>query len=66
LKLIIEKIDGRIYAYRESKSHFERASKTRGTVQLDPEKLDHECDLGHYDDFHMVFDVKKPKKKAKK
>jgi hypothetical protein len=59
MKLIIQKIGGDIYAYRETESHFKKAEKTRGTKRLDPEKLNHECDLAAFDNFHMVFDLKK-------
>jgi hypothetical protein len=56
MKLIIQNIDGVLYAYTESKSHFKAASKTRGTRQIDPAELDNECNLSAYgDNFHMVL-----------
>jgi hypothetical protein len=62
MKLIIENIDGVLYAYTESKSHFQAASKSRSTRQIDPAELDNECNLSAYGkNFHMVFDLKKQK-----
>lgn len=65
MKLIIQNIDGSIYAYRESERHFHAAEKTRGTRRLKPEELDIECNLGDYPNSHFVIDVKKPKKRKK-
>ena len=65
MKLIIEKINGSIYAYREREKHFRHVEPKRGTPLLDATVLDQECDLGRYDDFHIVIDVKKPKKAKK-
>ena len=66
MKLIVQNIDGAIYAYTEKESHFKAASKTRGTKQLDPALLDNECNLSAYgDNFHFVFDLKKPIKRLR-
>ena len=62
MKLIIEKVGDSIYAYRESNKHFRKVQPARGK-QLDPERLDHECDLSTYPDFHMIFNIKKRKKR---
>lgn len=63
MKLIIQKTHGTIYAYREREAHHRRVEPERGTRRMDPEKLDHECDLSAYDNFHMVFDLKPSKRK---
>lgn len=67
MKLIIEKIDGSVYAYRESNKQFRKMTPLRDAgPRLDPERLDHECCLDSYSsDFHMVFDIKKAKKRKK-
>ena len=59
MKLIIEKINGTVYAYRESKRTFKVNQKQRDTPPLDPKALNHDCDLDNYSDFHMVFNIKK-------
>jgi hypothetical protein len=59
MKLIIEKLGGAVYAYTETEKHFKRVEPGRGTERLDPSKLGIECNLHQYDDFHMVFEVKK-------
>jgi hypothetical protein len=65
MKLIIERIDGTVYAYRESNKQFRKMEPQRNAGRLmDPERLDHECCLESYSsDFHMVFDIKKAKKR---
>jgi hypothetical protein len=66
MKLIIERIDGVVYAYSETERHHRAASKTRSTPAINPSVLAFECDLSHYGNFHMVFDVKRsPKRKNK-
>lgn len=65
MKLVIQKIGSTIYAYRESERHHKATSNGRGTP-MDPAKLDMQCDLSQYESFHMVFDIKKPKKKKRK
>jgi hypothetical protein len=59
VRLIIEKIEGEVFAYREDEDHFKVVEEQRDTPRVDPEALDFECDLSLYDDFHMVFRVKK-------
>jgi len=59
MRLIIEKIDDSVYAYRETEKSFKVNEPQRTSEQLNPISLDWECDLTEYDDFHMVFRVKK-------
>lgn len=59
MKLLIEKIDGTVYAYRETEKHHKAVQPKRGTPRLDPTLLSEDCDLSDYSDFHMVFDLKK-------
>jgi thiamine monophosphate kinase len=61
VRLIIEKIDGVVYAYRMSESHFNVVVDTSrfASPEVNPELLDWECNLSGYDDFRMVFHVKK-------
>lgn len=66
MKLIIQKIDGSIFAYTESEKHHKVAEPQRSGRPLSVLKLDQECDLGKYDNFYMVVDIKKPKKGKKK
>lgn len=67
MKLIVERLDGAVYVYRETETHFYKMQDSRTTTRLDPVILDNECDISHIDgDFHMVFDLAKDKKKAKK
>ena len=63
MKLIIEMIDGVIYAYMESKKHFKRVESTRGN-RVDPLDLNYNCVLeSHLENRdYMVFNIKKPKK----
>lgn len=60
MKLILECFDGSIFAYRESEAVFERNEPSRGTPLRDGSDLDQQCDLGHYDEFHMVFELLGP------
>lgn len=60
MKLIIEKIEGQVYAYMEREKHFKNVRCQRGTPLLDASALNDECDLSKYDDdFYMVFNIKK-------
>lgn len=59
MKLIIEKMNGSVYAYRENKRQFKVNQPQRDTPPLEPKELDHDCVLDNYGDFHMVFDIKK-------
>lgn len=67
MKLILQKDgDGSVYAYLETEKHHKVTRKQRGKP-LDPNMLRDQCDLGMYfAPFHMVFDIKKPKKKKRK
>jgi hypothetical protein len=68
MKLIIERIDGTVYAYRESNKQFRKMEPQRNAGRLmNPEQLDHECCLESYSsDFHMVFDIKRKRAKKRK
>jgi hypothetical protein len=63
VKLIVEKWDGAIYVYRETEAHFRKAQKDRRTPRIGPEEFAEECNVGFYDDFHAVFDLKPQKAK---
>lgn len=59
MKLIIEKINGIVYAYRETEKHFKKAEKQRKFRKFSTKDLDKECNLSHYDnDCHFVIDIK--------
>lgn len=55
MKLIVEKIGESIYTYRESDEHFQAIK--RHTPRLHSSKLDDDCNILSYPDFHMVFDI---------
>lgn len=61
--LIIERTDGVTYSYFENKKQFKVAQKERESLnRLDPNNLNHECELSlHGDNFYMVIPVKKKK-----
>ena len=63
MKLVIEKWDGAVYVYRETNKHHRKTEKHRTTPRLEPKLLDADCDITGRGDFHMVFDLKKPKKR---
>lgn len=59
MKLIIEKIDGTIYAYRETETVFLRNQKKRKSPQLTLKDLDKDCSLHHHpDNCHLVVTLK--------
>lgn len=58
MKLIIEQIDGTVYAYRVSNKQFKKI-KDQLKPSRDPQELDTECDLSGYGNFSMVFDCKR-------
>lgn len=59
MKLIIEKLDGVVYAYMEREKLFRKLEPTRDTPLVETSLLNDDCDLDNYsDDFHMVFDIK--------
>ncbi len=60
MKLVIEKLHGVIYAYRESETHHKDVLRTQ-TLFL--EGLDRECNLSVRDDFVLIVDIKEKKKK---
>jgi hypothetical protein len=66
MKLVVSNINGSTYAYFESEKHHKVVEPKRGGQRLDPEKLDHECDLSAYRNSYFVIDVKKPKHRKKK
>lgn len=57
--VIVQKLNGRVYTYRETAEHFESAEKHRrddGCQRLDPMLLGIECDLSVYaDNTYFVF-----------
>ncbi len=65
MRLIIQKLDGSVYVYRETEKMFKNNEKQRANPLLDSAVLDDECDLGKYEDFHMVIPIKKAKGKKK-
>ncbi len=58
MKLIIQNIDGEIYAATETERVFKRNEKIRGGQQLDPKELAIECDMAKYVNSYFVFDIK--------
>lgn len=66
MKLVIEKMDYRLYAYVCSERHFKKIDKEFGKSKRLPRKiLNEECDLGFLpNNSHIVFDIAdKPKKR---
>jgi len=71
MKLIIENIEGSFYIYPETEKHFKKIEKLRlkgGSLAfMNPyDQLADECDLIRNEaipkeDYHLVFDIKKPK-----
>lgn len=61
MKLIIENLDGVLYAYMESEKHFKRVQNQRG-VQVNPVILKNDCHLDSAleNGEHMVFNILKP------
>lgn len=71
MHLVIEKNDGRLYAYREDATQFKAMEKTyRNSLQkLQPQTLDDECDLSDMpNNSYIVFNVvsQKPTTSKKK
>ena len=59
MKLVIEKIDGVVYAMMETNKHHKKISHNPKT-KLSPCVLSHECNLDAMkDNSHIVFDIKK-------
>jgi len=66
MKLIVQNLDGEIYAYYEDERHHKRIEPKRGGLRLDPNKtLPNECSLAAYPNSYFVFDVKRPRRKKK-
>lgn len=63
MNLIIERNNGTVYSYFESRKQFKNNQEKRKNLRrLDAKDLDHECDLSlHGDNFYMVVPVKKKK-----
>lgn len=58
MKLIVEKIAGTVYVYRETERHHKKVARNKRSFS-DPKLLDHECDLSSYPDGTIfVFDIK--------
>lgn len=61
MKFIVEKMDGKTFAYFETEKHFKNAQKQRNHLPIiTREQLDTECELDVYpDNCYIVIDVKK-------
>lgn len=61
MKLIIERLDGVIYSYRETEEHFNVVEKNRENTgnKLPAESLDYECNLMELlkDNDYIVQDI---------
>ncbi len=62
MKLIIERLYGKIYVYKENESQY-KAVECQRDNKIDHKTLDAECSLEDNDDipandFHMVFNLK--------
>lgn len=59
MKLIIENVDGVLYAYMETEKHFKKVDKQRG-IRVDKSLLSKDCNLDCLDSGeYIVFDIKK-------
>lgn len=58
MKLVLEMIDGVMYACRESKKHHKTINRSPEN-RIEPEHLDNECNLDSFPDgSYMVFNIK--------
>jgi len=64
MKLIIQRIEGDLFAYMETEAHH-RSVGHRG-VRLDPNLLRNDCQLENIPEGYMVFDIKPVPRKRKK
>jgi hypothetical protein len=60
MRLIIERIDDDVYAYREEEEHYQVVEPQRTSRRVKPKELGYECNLDYaFDgDFHIVFKLK--------
>lgn len=63
MRLIIEKVSGRIFVYFEDEEHYQNVKNNRGTTEIDVQEaeriLDNECDMSFFpDNTHFVVDIK--------
>lgn len=64
MKLIIEKINDEIYAYRETEKQYKQNESMRATRREEERYLDDNCDLHMIDEnVHFVFDIVAPSKR---
>ncbi len=58
MKLIIEKLNGQVFIYRESEKHFKKVEPERGSRLAKLSELDKNCNLDSYDNCHFVVEIK--------
>ena len=66
MKLIVQNLDGQLFAYMETEKHFRKVEHTRGP-RLDGELLANDCELDSVQPrgAHMVFDIQRKTRKNK-
>lgn len=58
--LIVQKLRGKIFTYKETAAHYEIVEGERQveSLRLDPKMLEYECDLSAYgDNVYFVFNL---------